>query len=147
RLDLDPADGLGHGHQVGDQRGIGLGPLVHLRPGHHQGVALGERADRQERHAGLVLPDEAAGQVTVDDAGEDGAHGVVSSIVVGSVVVTVVGSVGCSDAVVAPGSPPVATGRPGVLDQADQEPGYSAARWPAMLNAATWCAADTPDPQ
>ena len=45
------------------------------------------------------------------------------------------------------GSAPVATGRSGSSDQADQEPGYSAASKPAIRSAATACAAVTPEPQ
>lgn len=45
------------------------------------------------------------------------------------------------------GAAPVAAGRAGSFDQADQEPGYSAAGTPIAASAATWCAAVTPEPQ
>jgi hypothetical protein len=45
------------------------------------------------------------------------------------------------------GAGPVATGRRGSADQADHEPGNSAASMPAMRSAATACAAVTPEPQ
>ena len=147
-LHLHLADRLGDGDQVRDEFRIGLGPLVHLGAGHHEGVALGQGADGQERRAGLVLPDEAAGQFPVEDAGEDGAHGVDASIVVvrGWEFGVRSGAGGIrTDG--RQGSSPVATGRPGVLDQADQEPGNSAARYPAMFSAATSWAAFTPEPQ
>ena len=45
------------------------------------------------------------------------------------------------------GLAPVATGRAGSADQADQDPGYRAASMPAICNAAISCAAVTPEPQ
>lgn len=44
-------------------------------------------------------------------------------------------------------SGPVATGRSGSDDQADHEPGNSAASTPAIASAAISCAAVTPEPQ
>jgi hypothetical protein len=46
-----------------------------------------------------------------------------------------------------PGCPPAATGRPGVFDHCDHEPGYTAGVNPASVSASASCAAVTPDPQ
>jgi hypothetical protein len=71
---LGLADALRHGHQVGGEVAVEVDPVVDLGDGHHEGVAAAERGDREEGHAVLVAPDEPAGQLTVDDAGEDRGH-------------------------------------------------------------------------
>ena len=71
RLLLGPADGLGHRHEVGGELGVEVDPVVDLGDGHHEGVAGRERVDRQEGHAAVVAPHEAAGELAVDDPGEE----------------------------------------------------------------------------
>lgn len=74
-LALRAADVTGDREDVRGDLGIEVHPLVHLGTGHHHGVPELQRADREERDADLVGPDEAAGDLAVDDAREEGCHG------------------------------------------------------------------------
>ena len=49
-------------------------PVVDLGARHHERVTGPQRRDREERDAHVVAPDERAGQLAVDDAGEDRGH-------------------------------------------------------------------------
>ena len=54
--------------------GVGIHPVRHLLPGQHQGVSVGQGGDREEGDDVVVLPDEAARNLAVDDLGEQGTH-------------------------------------------------------------------------
>ena len=65
-----PPDALGDHHQVGRQVLRQVDPVVVLLARDHERVALRERVDRQEADAALVLPDETAGDLPLDDLRE-----------------------------------------------------------------------------
>ncbi len=69
--DTDPP---GHVEDVGRQAVRRVDPVVDLVDRHDQDVSGGHRVDRHERHALVVAPDERAGNLAVDDAGEDRRH-------------------------------------------------------------------------
>jgi hypothetical protein len=49
-------------------------PVVHLRDGHDEGVAGRDRVDGEERHHLVVPPHEPAGDLALDDLGEERRH-------------------------------------------------------------------------
>ena len=67
-------DPLRDGHQVGGRVDVEVGPLVDLGAGNDEHVAGRERTDVHERDADVVGVNETAGDLAVDDAGEDGGH-------------------------------------------------------------------------
>ena len=50
-------------------------PVLDLVSWDHERVARLQRIDGQERNTSIVPPHEVAGEVAVDDAGEDARHG------------------------------------------------------------------------
>ncbi len=62
-----PAQITSHGREVGDEPRFGIDPMIDLVPRDDERVARGQRVDRQERDATVVLPHETCRQVAVDD--------------------------------------------------------------------------------
>ena len=67
RLLLGDTDALSHRHEMRVERGGEVQPVVGLLHGDHQGVAVGDGVDRQERHARVVPMDEMGGKFAGDD--------------------------------------------------------------------------------
>ena len=63
-----------HSEQVRRQLSRQVGPTVNLRAGNEQQVTFRQRHDVQEGDAVLVLPDEAAGNLALDNLGKNRAH-------------------------------------------------------------------------
>ncbi len=61
-------------HQMIQQLGSEVEPVVDLLPRHDERVSRGEGLYCQERNALIVLIDETAGQFLVDDLGEERRH-------------------------------------------------------------------------
>ena len=74
-LALRVADRVRDAHQVPGSVFVEIGPLVDLVDRDHEHGAGGERSNVQERNGSIVTPQEAARDLTGDDAGEDGRHG------------------------------------------------------------------------
>ena len=74
QLALRLPDALGNGHQMGRRVGRKVGPVIDLGSRNNEHMARRERPDVHEGDAHVVLPDETAGNLAVDDAGEDGGH-------------------------------------------------------------------------
>src|SRR6266849_4684248 len=60
---------------MGGQRGVEVQPVIDLGARHHQGMPGPQRMNGRERHALVIAPDEATGQLAIDDPGENGGHG------------------------------------------------------------------------
>lgn len=71
---LGSANDVAHSVQVLGELWGAIDPVIDLLPGHHQGVARCDRVDGHERNAVIVAPDKRAGDLAVDDPGEDGGH-------------------------------------------------------------------------
>ena len=62
------------GHEMVQQVLVRVDPVRDLFPGYDHGVALGHRRHIEECNAQVVLVDESARNLSVDDLGEDGGH-------------------------------------------------------------------------
>jgi hypothetical protein len=69
------ADVLRDLKEVRGELRVHVDPVVDFGAGHNECVARRHRRDRKERDGTVVLPDETAGQLAVDDATENGGHG------------------------------------------------------------------------
>ncbi|SIK16600.1 Uncharacterised protein [Mycobacteroides abscessus subsp. abscessus] len=74
---LRPTDPAGDVHEVVEEALVEVGPLRDLGTRDDHGVAVGERGDVEEGHTFVVLVDEGARDLAVDDLREDGGHGAV----------------------------------------------------------------------
>ena len=68
------ADQLGDLHDSAEGSGVHVLPLIDLLARDDERVPMRHGLDRQERHDVVVLVDEPAWQIPVDDLGEDGSH-------------------------------------------------------------------------
>lgn len=77
---LSAPDALCYDHQMRSDLGREVNPVVDLVARDHKNMASGQGANVEECDTNVVLDHEAARDLAVDDAGEDGWHvGIVGS--------------------------------------------------------------------
>lgn len=68
---------LGGREEVSREVIRGVDPVIDFVAGDHEGMARADRGDGEEGDAAVILPDETAGNFSIDDAGEERSHEVV----------------------------------------------------------------------
>lgn len=79
-MQLCTADRLSDRRQVTHELCWEIQPVIDLESGYDQGVPGPNRIDGEEADGQFVSPDESPRELAVDDAGEQGRHGVLQSL-------------------------------------------------------------------